>query len=180
MKDALLMALLLGAASHVSDQGRTVLDAQLGFARLEDSVRVAPDTRFLIMSVTKAFTGAALVKAVSAGLVDLDEPIAKYVRNYPPGRDPNMTLRTLAAHTAGAPHFNHPARKALYVQHFSTATAAITAIRDMEPVHEPGSKYSYSSGNYNLSRPPETWRASARRSSSQAFSPRTSCSCSTP
>ena len=140
----------VGYQLHVSDRGRTVLDAQLGFARLEDSVLIAPDTRFLIMSVTKPFTGAALVKAVTAGLLDLDEPVSEYVRNYPPGRDPNMTLRSLAAHTAGAPHYNHPARKALYVQHFLTATAAIAAIRDSALTHDPGAAYGYSSSNYNL------------------------------
>jgi len=140
----------VGYQLYVSNRGQTVLEAQLGYARLEDSVPVAPDTRFLIMSVTKPFTGAALVKAVSAGLLDLDEPIAKYVADYPPGRDPKMTLRSLAAHTAGAPHFSHPARKALYVQHFPTATMAIAAIRDSSLTHDPGTAYEYSSSNYNL------------------------------
>lgn len=140
----------VGYQVFVSHRGRAVLDAQFGFARLEDSVPVARDTRFLIMSVTKPFTGAALVKAVTAGLLDLDEPIGRYVHDYPPGRDPNMTLRSLAAHTAGAPHFNHPARKALYVQHFRDATAAIGAIRDSALTHDPGTAYEYSSSNYNL------------------------------
>ncbi|MBT8402301.1 MAG: beta-lactamase family protein [Gemmatimonadetes bacterium] len=140
----------VGYQLHVSNRGQTVLDAQLGFARLEDSVPVAADTRFLIMSVTKPFTGAALVKAVTAGLLDPDDPISEHVRDYPPGRDPNMTLRSLAAHTAGAPHFGHPARKALYVQHFSTATEAIAAIRDSALTHDPGTAYEYSSSNYNL------------------------------
>ncbi len=102
------------------------------------------------MSVTKAFTGAALVKAATADKVDLDVPIGTYVPDYPHGGDPGMTLRTLAAHTAGAPHLGHPRRKALYVQHFPTATAAIAAIQDMPLVHAPGSAYSYSSSNYNL------------------------------
>ncbi len=140
----------VGYQIYVSGRGRAVLDGQLGFARLEDSIPVEANTRFLIMSVTKAFTGAALVKAVSAGLVDLDEPIATYVPDYPPGKDPRLTLRRLAAHTAGTPHRGHPERKALYVEHFHTATAAIAAIRDMPLVHEPGSDYSYSSSNYNL------------------------------
>ncbi len=140
----------VGYQIHVSHGGETVLDAQLGLARLEDSIPVAPDTRFLVMSVTKAFTGAALVKAVSAGLVDLDEPISTYVADYPRGDDPRMTLRTLAAHTAGAPHFGHPDRKPLYVEHFATATDAVRAFRDSALTHEPGTAYDYSSGNYNL------------------------------
>jgi CubicO group peptidase (beta-lactamase class C family) len=140
----------VGYQIYISDRGRPVLDGQFGFARLEDSIPVEANTRFLIMSVTKAFTGAALVKAVAAGQVDLDAPIATYVPGYPPGDDPRMTLRALAAHTAGAPHQGHPERKALYVEHFNTATEAITAIRDLPLVHEPGSDYSYSSSNYNL------------------------------
>lgn len=140
----------VGYQIYITDRGRTVLDGQIGFARLEDSIPVEANTRFLIMSVTKAFTGAALVKAAAAGKVDLDVPIATYVPEYPHGGDRGMTLRTLAAHTAGTPHLGHPQRKALYVEHFPTATAAITAIRDLPLVHDPGSAYSYSSSNYNL------------------------------
>jgi CubicO group peptidase (beta-lactamase class C family) len=140
----------VGYQLYVSDRGQTVLDAQLGYARLEDSIPVASSTRFLIMSVTKAFTGAALVKAVSAGLVDLDVPISTYVADYPPGDDPGMTLRALTAHTAGVPHFGHPERRELYVQHFRTATDAVATFRDLALTHEPGTEYEYSSGNYNL------------------------------
>ncbi len=140
----------VGYQIYISDRSQPVLDGQIGFARLEDSIPVEANTRFLIMSVTKAFTGAALVKAATAGKVDLDVPIATYVPDYPHGGDPGMTLRTLAAHTAGAPHLGHPERKALYVQHFPTATAALSAIRELPLVHDPGSAYSYSSSNYNL------------------------------
>ncbi len=140
----------VGYQLHISDRGRVVLDAQIGYARLEDSMPVEANTRFLIMSVTKAFTGAALVKTASMGLVNLDVPLAEYVPEYPHGDHPRMTLRTLAAHTAGAPHLGHPERKALYVEHFSTAVAALAPILELDLVHEPGSAYAYSSGNYNL------------------------------
>ncbi len=140
----------VGYQIYLSDRGHTVLDGQIGYARLEDSVPVSADTRFLVMSITKAFTGALLVKAVAQGLVDLDVPVATYVPDYPPGADSGMTLRTLAAHTAGVPHLGHPDRKAFYVEHYTTAHAAVMAIRDMPLVHDPGSDYSYSSGNYNI------------------------------
>lgn len=140
----------VGYQIYLSDRGHTVLDGQIGYARLEDSVPVTADTRFLIMSVTKAFTGALLVKAVTQGLVDLDVPVATYVPDYPPGAASGMTLRMLAAHTAGVPHLGHPDRKAFYVEHYATAHAAVMAIRDMPLVHDPGTDYSYSSGNYNV------------------------------
>lgn len=153
----------VGYQIYVSDRGRPVLDAQIGWARLEDSIPVQVDTRFLIMSVTKAFTGAALVKAVTAGLVDLDAPLSEYVPEYRHAADSLMTLRTLAAHTAGTPHLGHPDRKAYYVEHFSTANEAIEVIGDMPLVHEPGSAYAYSSSNYNLI------AAALENASSQSF-----------
>lgn len=102
------------------------------------------------MTRTFDFVTTLFAASLAAGKVDLDVPIATYVPDYPHGGDPGMTLRTLAAHTAGTPHLGHPHRKAHYVQHFPTATAAIAAIQDMPLVHAPGSAYSYSSSNYNL------------------------------
>jgi CubicO group peptidase (beta-lactamase class C family) len=50
----------LGAAVLLGDT--FILSEGLGYADLEHRVPVTPDTRFGIASVTKAFTGAALLK----------------------------------------------------------------------------------------------------------------------
>ncbi len=140
----------VGLALVVMHRGDIVLEDYLGHAVVEHDVPVTADTRFLIMSITKAFTGAALSRAVSQGLVSLDEPIQGYINDYPTPGEGVITLRGLAAHLAGVRHENHPMRARLYVRHFKNATEAMEVYRDRTLAHVPGTEYSYSSGNYNL------------------------------
>jgi hypothetical protein len=65
-------------------------------------VRVTPETRFAVASVTKAFTGVALLKLCEAGRIDLDAPIQRYVPSFPPKQGGKITLRLLAAQAGRA------------------------------------------------------------------------------
>ena len=56
------------------------------------------DTLFNVGSVTKSITGAMLAQVISDGLVQLDDPIRRYIPRYVDGAD---TIRQLATHTAG-------------------------------------------------------------------------------
>lgn len=55
--------------------GETVLAENLGYADLENRVPVTNETRLGVASITKAFTGLALLKLHEAGRIDLDAPI---------------------------------------------------------------------------------------------------------
>jgi CubicO group peptidase (beta-lactamase class C family) len=71
---------------------------------------VTTDTIFGLESMSKLFTATAVMQAVEAGRVDLDEPITTYVPDFTvhsafethPER--RITLRMLLGHTAGFTH----------------------------------------------------------------------------
>jgi CubicO group peptidase (beta-lactamase class C family) len=83
-----------------------------GFGRLDDggSAPVNADTIFSVQSMSKLFTATAVMQAVAAGRLDLDEPITTYVPGFTvhsafeehPER--KITLRMLLSHTAGFTH----------------------------------------------------------------------------
>ena len=71
---------------------------------------VTPDTIFGLQSMSKLFTATAVMQAVEAGRLDLDEPITTYLPDFtvhsafeahPEGK---ITLRMLLSHTAGFTH----------------------------------------------------------------------------
>ena len=140
----------VGFAVAVSYDGEVVLEEARGMASLEYDVPATRDTRFIIMSVTKAFTGAVAYLSVRDGLIELDAPVSDYLSEAPFEMPPALTVRTLLVHTAGAPHFNHPGRRALYTQHFDDARAALEAMEGAEFTHEPGKTARYSSSNANI------------------------------
>jgi CubicO group peptidase (beta-lactamase class C family) len=83
-----------------------------GFGRLDrhGSAPVNADTIFSVQSMSKLFTATAVMRAVAAGRLDLDEPITTYVPEFTvhsafeehPER--KITLRMLLSHTAGFTH----------------------------------------------------------------------------
>jgi serine beta-lactamase-like protein LACTB len=140
----------VGVGAYVLHRGRPVLDLSLGYADLEDSTRVSPRTRFAVASITKAFTGVALLKLVDEGKIDVDQPIQRYVPSFPEKPQGPITLRMLAAHLGGIRHWGSERGPALYARHFTDVDSILPLFAGDTLVFAPATRYSYSSYGYNL------------------------------
>ena len=88
-----------GLAIQVNREGTPVLNYGIGMANLENEIPVeAAKTVFRIASVSKPITATALARMVANGLIDLEDPLQKYVPEYP---HKGIRIHHLAAHTAG-------------------------------------------------------------------------------
>lgn len=78
-------------------EGEIALAAGYGWADREQGMRFTIDTIAQIGSITKPFTGAAIADLERQGLVDLDEPVRRYL---PRAAEPvaSVTLRQLLSH----------------------------------------------------------------------------------
>src|SRR5215207_3456971 len=76
-----------------------------GLADVAAKTPITEDTVFRIASITKTFTGIAVMQLWEQGLVDLDAPANDYLRAYQlvPGKASwrPATIRHLLTHTAG-------------------------------------------------------------------------------
>ena len=77
-------------------------------ARTDAGGPVTADTIFRIGSITKVFTGMALLALRDDGRIGLDDPVTRYVPElgdavYPTLDSPVITLRNLVTHTSGLP-----------------------------------------------------------------------------
>jgi CubicO group peptidase (beta-lactamase class C family) len=102
----------VGLAVGVVRDGRLELFHGHGVADIASATPVTPDTVFRIGSITKTFTGIAVMQLWERGLVDLDAPANDYLRAYrlvpaKAGFRP-ATVRHLLTHTAGIPELLHP------------------------------------------------------------------------
>lgn len=59
------------------------------------------DTPFQIASITKAMTGIMFAQFVDQGLIDIDDPVGKYLPDFPVEGDKVITLRHCFTHTTG-------------------------------------------------------------------------------
>jgi serine beta-lactamase-like protein LACTB, mitochondrial len=140
----------VGLSAAILRHRRLVASFSLGWADAERRTPVTARTRFGIASITKAFTGTALLMLYDRGRLDLDAPIQQYVPSFPPKPGGPITPRLLAAHLAGIRHWGTERNDDLYARHFDDVTGVLPLFQDDPLVAPPGSKYSYSSYGYNL------------------------------
>ena len=141
----------VGLSAAVALHGTVEFSEQLGFADLEHRVPVGPATRFGIASVTKAFTGAALLRLHERGAVDLEAPVQVHVPEFPEKPGGAVTPHLLAVHRAGLRHYRPGERTpAFYAAHYDSAVQILELFADDSLLAEPGAEYSYSSYGYNL------------------------------
>jgi len=140
----------VGLSAAVLLHGQMLYSGSLDYADLEHQVKVSPQTRFAIASVTKAFTGVVLLKLYDSRKIDLDAPIQRYVPSFPVKAGGAITPRLLAAHLAGIRHWGNERTPDLYANHFDNVKDVLRLFQNDPLVAEPGTKYSYSSCGYNL------------------------------
>ncbi len=92
-----------GVAVGIIRDGQLILKRGYGLADVEKAVPITSATIFRIGSVTKSFTSIAILQQVEAGKLSLDDPLARYLPDFP--RSHEILIRHLLSHTAGVPDF---------------------------------------------------------------------------
>jgi CubicO group peptidase (beta-lactamase class C family) len=92
-----------GCVVGADQNGTTLLRAAYGLADVERNVPMRTGTLVEIGSVSKQFVAAALVLLEQDGKLDLDDPVSKYLPEFPDFRDLGgpVTIRQLLQHTSG-------------------------------------------------------------------------------
>lgn len=132
----------------VRRHGHVILDRAIGHARgngpRDDShserVDATPETPFCIYSTSKAITAFVIHKLCERGLLELDDPIAKYIPGYERhGKDP-ITVGHVLAHRSGVP--NLPSH-VLELDNISNRELLAEALIDAKPSMKAGARLAY-------------------------------------
>ena len=101
--------------------GQPIVSRGYGMANLEHAVPNTPQTVFRVGSVTKQFTGMAVVLLQERGKLSVNDPICKYLTDCPTAWQP-ITIKNLLTHTAGIPNYTE------FPDFMKTAAAETTAV----------------------------------------------------
>ena len=119
-----------------------------GLADVEHSVPATRTTRYRTASIAKPMTAAVVLSLMEDGKLNLDESVQSYVPEFPDKRWP-VTSRQLLGHLGGIRHYK-TSLEASSTAHFFSLKSALHTFADDPLIHEPGTKYRYSSFGYNL------------------------------
>lgn len=141
---------IVGSSFALIRNGDVVAKEYYGDA-VRDSRKVDEDTTFHWASITKTFTGIAIMQLRDRGMLQLDDPVVKYVPELRAIHDPYgpveaITIRQLMTHSAGfrSPTWPWSGDKPWEPFEPTKWSQIVAMLPYTEVLFPPGSKHSYS------------------------------------
>lgn len=114
-----------------------------GYANEEQLVPNSPQTAFNIGSITKQFTGAAILKLEMMGKLSVNDSVGRYLPSLSPDKQ-CITFHQLLTHTSGLPFDLGSESDVL------TREGFMEKINDIQLICPPGAAYHYSHVGFSL------------------------------
>ena len=137
-----------GLSLAVVDRGRVVKMRGYGLASVELEVPASTATVYRLASVTKAFTGAAVMVLVESGRMSLDDPVEKHLDGLPEHWH-GISIRRLLTHTSGLPDLIEESPFELRPI-APSLLACVELLADEELAFATGTAWRYNQTNYAL------------------------------
>lgn len=138
-----------GAALLVTRGDEVLYRGARGMASVELGVPLSADQVFRIGSVTKQFSAAGLLTLVDAGKLSLDNPLSKFLADYPNGD--RISVRELLNHTSGVKSYTDiPGVMAGPIRRDLTTAQLIDTFKDLPVDFAPGTDWAYNNSGYIL------------------------------
>ncbi|MGO9274747.1 MAG: serine hydrolase domain-containing protein [Terriglobia bacterium] len=137
-------------AAMVAKDGQPIFTGAYGMADREKKIPSRLETRFRIGSMNKMFTAVAVLQLVQAGKIQLNDPLGKYLSDYP-NQDVSakVTIHHLLTHTGGTGDFFGP--------EFDAHRLELRTLQDYVKLYgkrglefAPGSRWEYSNYGFLL------------------------------
>ncbi len=139
-----------GAALLVIDDGEVVYRGARGMADVELGVSLEPDHVFRLGSITKQFTGVAIMILEEEGKLSVSDPITDFLPDYPT-HGHTITIEHLLTHTSGIYNYtNVPGFMDEPVRQDVTTEELVDSFKGFAMDFAPGERWNYSNSGYVL------------------------------
>lgn len=130
--------------------GRVILKKGYGMANFEWNIPNTSSTKFRVGSITKQFTSMAIMQLQERGLLNVQDPIGKYLTDYPKPVADRVTLHHLLTHSSGIPSYTNAPDYVARMGAKASVAQMIARFKDLPLEFEPGSAYKYNNSGYFL------------------------------
>lgn len=133
----------------IARKGKVLYEKTFGYADFADHRENTPAIRFPIASISKLLTATAILQLIQAGKLQLNDPVAKHLPQFPYRE---ITVRNLLSHTSGLPLYNayfNPLWQASPERVFTNADfLPVVSANPLPLLYAPGDKQNYDNINY--------------------------------
>ncbi|MEP3210452.1 MAG: serine hydrolase domain-containing protein [Maribacter sp.] len=145
-KSSLDSTKIAGGGILVHQKGKTLLQKSYGQASLELEVPMPANAHFEIGSVTKQFTGAAILKLVAAEKLSLEDDFTEYLEFDTKGR--KITIDQLLNHTSGIASYTEIEEFGSLVPQELPRDSLLRILETKDFLFEPGEALIYNNSAY--------------------------------
>ncbi len=154
MKELVDQQRIAGTVTLFQQKGELVHFEAVGWQDIENKKPMRKDSIFQIMSMTKPFTGTAILMLAEAGRLSVSDPVEKHLPEFrgqmvkvdgvlkKPSRV--ITIHDLMTHTSGVHSAPPPGLGELFTKLDRSLADAVLVYSQQPLDFEPGSKWSYS------------------------------------
>ncbi|MET0330773.1 MAG: serine hydrolase domain-containing protein [Dyella sp.] len=140
----MLQGRIPGLQLAIVKRGELIYTKSYGLSNVHQNSTVTNTTLFPINSITKAFTGIAVMQLVEMGKISLDSRVRVYLDDVPANWN-DITVRDLLTHTSGIPEILDDNIKLI---DGLAPDAAWAKIKTLPLIFKPGTKFQYTQTNY--------------------------------
>ena len=137
-----------GAAILIAKEGKIIYEKAYGYADVENKIPVNINTKFRIGSITKQFTAAAILKLQEKGLLNVNDPLSKYIPDFPRGNE--VKIYNLLTHTSGIHSYTNDPDFIKTVEAEIKPEDLVDQIKKYNYEFNPGDKWEYNNSGYFL------------------------------
>lgn len=134
---------------RVDIDGKNVYAKAFGYSSLTFRSAANTDTRYQYGSITKQFTGAAILTLANAGKLSLDDRLGKWLPEFE--KFP-VTIREMLVHTSGIP--DYVSEEWYFTKYYSNPVASTDDLFKWSATHPlmfaPGTKTEYDNAAYTM------------------------------
>ena len=135
----------------VSEKGRIVYESYCGKERTDRPDPMDSSSALHLASISKTFTGMAVLKLWEEGGIDLDRPVSEILEGFD---FPGVTVKTLLNHRSGLPNYVHFLEQLGWDRKRTITNAELLRFmathRKSIGVLKPDTRFNYSNTNYAL------------------------------
>lgn len=138
-----------GATILVAKDGKPIYRKAVGKANLELDVDMVPENVFMLASITKQFTAVAILMLEEQGKLNLDDPITKFIPDYPT-HGKTITVHHLLNHTSGIKSYTGMGDLTKVARNDKTLDELIEYFKNEPMDFDPGDAFAYNNSGYVL------------------------------
>lgn len=119
----------------------------------ESEEKVTAETPFVVGSISKSLTGLAIMRLVDAGIIQLDDPVQKYMPWFTlkdKQAASQITIKQLLTQTSGISTYSGLAISDKESKDLSAIKENVESLSNVKLTAAPGEKHQYSNANFSI------------------------------